>query len=655
MAVLSIYLSGVSTTGIELATEAARQAFGECNVEELNKENLRFKIRTGSKDASVVLIVLDDTSVAECADIENGLFDSDKFYNYKNDKDFVSFLNREFELNLDVPNDLLEVSVNTGQSGIQKDDESISEIIEKYQGQLDDRDSIIRTLNSTISELNSILYGEGYATNTKEVEEYKAKNLDLLSQLSDIQSQLDKVNSLLAGKETKNVELSEEVDRLADRVASYEATIKELNAELANERSVSSQKSGVIRDKDREIDKLRARVSGIEGSTDKVRTLEVEVLDLKAKMSALQTTIRTLEADNTTKADEIERLKRELETEGKLSEQALRYQEALESAKADKTQLQKQLFELQEGYNTLADKHDGLVDELNDYDVRFEELEGKLAQSEEYLTRANKDNLDLREQVRVLKDSVGANGAEKALSELSEVKKKYLLLQNSVFNMLGNKALPRSGVKVPLMSEPVGKIKNIRFQFSGSAESRKGTYKCIYNEFASATKERFLIVDVTSETAIDYVFGIKKVVDGVPWFTSGGGVQRYLSSTCLPNVKVLMPQLGYINDGYFLTIDWVKRLKELENSGYRVVVYCGDISNMIGRVLFENFVTIANTAIYVQGNALGSRSIIANTSGLSGIKKAFVAYYNFDKKMSNFYSIMEKRCKCKVLSYAQRQ
>ena len=64
MAVLSIYLSGVSTTGIELATEAARQAFGECNVEELNKENLRFKIRTGSKDASVVLIVLDDTSVA---------------------------------------------------------------------------------------------------------------------------------------------------------------------------------------------------------------------------------------------------------------------------------------------------------------------------------------------------------------------------------------------------------------------------------------------------------------------------------------------------------------------------------------------------------------------------------------------------------------
>ena len=51
MAVLSIYLSGVSTTGIELATEAARQAFGECSVEELNKENLRFKIRTGSKDA----------------------------------------------------------------------------------------------------------------------------------------------------------------------------------------------------------------------------------------------------------------------------------------------------------------------------------------------------------------------------------------------------------------------------------------------------------------------------------------------------------------------------------------------------------------------------------------------------------------------------
>ena len=59
------------------------------------------------------------------------------------------------------------------------------------------------------------------------------------------------------------------------------------------------------------------------------------------------------------------------------------------------------------------------------------------------------------------------------------------------------------------------------------------------------------------------MFEIKKVVSGLNWFIKGGGIQRYLSDTCLPNVKVLSPGLSFINDSYFLNTDWVHRLSEL--------------------------------------------------------------------------------------------
>lgn len=651
MAVLSIYLAGVSTTGIELVTEAATQAFGECSVEELNRDNLRFKVRTGTKDASVVLIVLDDTSMTECKDIENGLYSSEKFYNYKNDNDLVAFLNSEFDLSLEAPNDKLEVSDNIS-SGSRIENDDRAEIIEMYQSQLDDRDNIIKTLNSTISELKSIIYGEGYTVNDKEAEELKSKNLALISQMSDINRQLEVVQDTVKDKDAEIDKLSSEVDRLADLVAKYESTIKNLNADLTQERSTSSQKSGVIRDKDKELEKLRARLSGIEGSIEKAKTLEVEVADYKTTIKDLQATIKGLESSISSKDNEIERLRNNVESEGRLGEQALQYRTLLDEAESDKVELQKRVYELESSYEVLAEKHDSLVDELNEYDTKFDSLSAKYTEVEGYLTQANMDKVALQEKIRVLTESEHiSDDAEGFSSEIADLRRRYAELQNSTFNVIGTKSLPKSSVKVPIMNSLLQRLKNVRFQFSGSSESKKGTYKCIYNEFVGVQSEKFLIVDVTSETAIDYVFGIRKVVDGLPWFASGGGVQKYLSSTCLPHVKVLMPKLGYINDSYFLTIDWAKRLMELERSGYRVVVYCGDISNLVGRVLFENFSSLGNTAIYVHGNALGSRSVIANSSGLTGIRSAMVAYFDYDKNMSNFLSIMERKCTCKVISY----
>ena len=161
---------------------------------------------------------------------------------------------------------------------------------------------------------------------------------------------------------------------------------------------------------------------------------------------------------------------------------------------------------------------------------------------------------------------------------------------------------------------------------------------------------RVLIVDVVSETSIDYVFEINKVNNGVDWFRKGGSVQGYLSQTCLGNTFVLSPGVSYINDSYFLTIDWNSRLKELESSGYRVIVFCGDLSNIIGRVLHESFAGLGESEVYVHGNAIGSRTIVSNIRGLTNGRESVVSYFEFSPKMKRFYDMVAKSNQCRVLS-----
>ena len=654
MPVLSVYTAGVSTTGMEIINDAVTQAFGECDVEELGRDNLRYKVRSGSRNTSVVLIILDTTSMEECKDIEDGLYNSSKFYNYVDDKQLVEYLNDMYGLSLDVDDEVLAVANSSeGITGIGVADDRV-ELVEKYTSQLNDKDSIIRTLNAHITELQTIVNEGGYSINNEELENTQNENLELKNRISDLINTISELKQKLKDKEVTESELNGTVTSIKEKLTKVENSYKTVNKELADERVISSQKSGVIRDKDRDIERLSSKISEYEKTIRVNESYESKIAELERVVKVLRLDINNLNIDISSKDSEIVRLRSDLSAKGEISEQVGRYKELLEKSELEKSDAIKRFEEIQANYNEVAEKHNSLVDELDDYDRRFAELQRKYEECEGFLAKANSDKIALEEKNRLLKQSVnGDDYIDSTMSELSELRKKYTELQMNVFNIISTKSLPHSNVKVPLVRGICDRVKNIRFQFSGNSESRKGTYKCMYNEFMGITNEKFLIVDVTSETAIDYVFQMRSIVDGMPWFSSGGGVQKYLSSTCLPNVKVLMPKLGYINDSYFLTVNWEQRLKELENSGYKVVLYCGDISNLVGRVLLETFSDIGNTAVYVHGNALGSRSIIANSSGLSGIKSCLIAYYDFDKNMSKFYDVMNKKCQCKIISYAR--
>ena len=148
MPVLSCYVAGVSATAIEYITEAVNSAFGECNIEEIGRDYLRYKVRTASRVSSIVLVVLDTASMEACKDIENGLFSSSRFYHYVGMKELVQFLNESYDLNLEYTEDDIFATDNEGTYFEEGTD---SELTEKYLSIISDKDAIIKNLTFGIT------------------------------------------------------------------------------------------------------------------------------------------------------------------------------------------------------------------------------------------------------------------------------------------------------------------------------------------------------------------------------------------------------------------------------------------------------------------------------------------------------------------------
>ena len=648
MATLSIYVSGVPVSGQEYITQAANVGFGASAVDilELGRDKLRSMVRRASRDSSVVLVILDTESKNTCSDIENGLYSSSKFYNYVGNEELVAYLNDTYDSNLEYVEEEYDVEV-ANESIVDLDDRE--SLIEKYSSQLSDKDAIISNMSYQIKELQTIIDTCGYSTTNVGLEEANAEIIELRDKLAAYATSEASWKKKLEDIEILLNDTRSNLSDATKRIGSLSNTLNGVNSDLAKERVSSSQKSAVIRDKEREIENLNTRINELEAVSTTTEHYKKQCSELESSNKELRTQVGSLTLDLESKASEVTRLTVELQSKGNTTDTITTYQKLLKDYEARANESERKAQEAEGRYATLLGDYELLSDNFETEKHKHEELIEKNKETERYLNLANKDNVELHEKVRVLSQAMDKeSGIDTLTADLTDTRKKLAELQRNVFNVISTKALPRGNVSIPLYLS-MRKYKNIRFQFAGSAESRKGTYKCLYNELLNS-KGKFLIVDVTSETAVDYVFQMRQVIDGLNWYSLGGNVQKYTSATCLPNVRVLTPKLGYINDSYFLTVDWDTRLQELENSGYKVVIYCGDISTLVSRVLFEAFSQVGQTRVYVHGNALGSRSVLANAGGLVGIKNSIIGYFDYDKGIQRFFDMMSKKCKCVILS-----
>jgi len=648
-------ISGVSLEAKQILTSALNIAFGDGVVElvELNKDNLRQRVHLSTKGngaVETVLVVLDSVSLDVCKDMQGRLEDSNKFHLFSNEVSLVEFLNYKYNLSLEYKEDDLNVEA-----------EDVSEYIEKIdrlERRLLDKEDIIENLTCQVKEYESYLECETVSCSNIDdtvVEELKAEVLRLKSNTSDINSEHYQKLEIL---ENERDSLKISLQNLEKSKESLLVDYSSISAELKDFQVKYSTQSGLLKSKEREISTLKNEILELSSKIENLncdasrflglkeqivnltRDLEVktaELLNKESEVKSLENQLSTFSENNNQNSDLVNNLKAELVKSG---EEKIRLETELITLKSELSSI--------DGYkNTIH----CLEQDISTLKCNIAQLNEELEKSDRTILELNEEKIEMQSKLNVLEKSTSRDtDIEALMSDLNSIRMQYLALQEGTFSKISSLALPQGNLAIKLIQNSTGSYNNIRFVFAGSTESRKGLYKSVLAELKSNKDTNYLVVDVVSETSIDYVFEIEKVTPGMDWFRKGGGVQRYLSNTCAKNVSVLSPGIGYINDSYFLTIDWFTRLNELEESGYKVVVICGDISNMVGRILHESFADLGESSIYVHGNAIGSRSVITNIKGLSNASSSAIYYFEFNNKMQKLFDIASKTCSCHKIS-----
>lgn len=644
--------SGLPISAKEYLFEAFNQAFGKDMVQivEVDATQLRSRVRMSSKNVADVLVVLDGVSANKCADIENGLYASDKYHEYSTDEELVNFLNAKFELNLEIK------AAGGMEIAVEKGSAEQDMIIEKLREQVGDRDSIIASLKAQVADLKSQIedgdFGgsedeEKVSALEKQIEVLRQENLKARSDMADTQAQLKYAEESEAKLRIVVESVSRESENLKTENNQLMADYKAVQSELSDFKIKFSNSQGTLGAKERELEELRKGSKNVKEYEDKIASLEEEISSIKEELESEKVRNSQYQLELDSKNEEISRLSIEAES--------TELEEELSKEKNEIMELQKVIVDLKSKLATAEGKVETLKDqgsaEVDKLHFENSSLKEKLNTMDQQFMQLNEELIKAKATADMLEKSTSRDtDVESMYQEMNELRNQYAELSQSVFGRMQNYSSPNSSIMIDLIKSG-DQYNHLRFVFSGSTESRKGTYRSLLDEFKQFPDQKVVIVDATCETCVDYVFEIKKVVKGLNWFVKGGGILPYLSETCLPNVKVLSPGLDYINDCYFLTVDWERRLKELDNSGYNVVVYCGDISSMVGRILHETLASRGASMVYVHGNAIGARTIVTNLRGLSNSKDSVICYFEFNQKVERFYDIVAKEGHdCRVIS-----
>lgn len=251
-------------------------------------------------------------------------------------------------------------------------------------------------------------------------------------------------------------------------------------------------------------------------------------------------------------------------------------------------------------------------------------LNSKISETERgssKITELIEQNLALQKQVEEL------SATDQSNTELVRLRRQINQLEATPLFKLKQFMTPSSALQVALPYVPHSSHKGIRFIYAGSDGSMKLAYEVVRRLSGEmSTQGKVVILDLTTETYIDYILNIPRVVSASDWFLSGGDLP--LSDTRVPNVKVLTPGLQYFNDLSLLNVNWSDRWNQLLQEGYQVIVLFGVLNTAITRVLYNSFGSINKPWIVVEGLITSLRSLIIHLSGLNAHPRVLMKRLN---------------------------
>lgn len=357
-----------------------------------------------------------------------------------------------------------------------------------------------------------------------------------------------------------------------------------------------------------EVDRLNTRlnesIDRVNAQTGLVNAKNVKIAELETQLAQKQVGISQEELD--TKLNE---LRSNLES-----------QFALDRANLEKAHLSvlseknSKINELESELSTLKSNSPNIDDIKYDYEQRISKLNEQLESEKRNVIELNRELLK------------GGSSSEESPYEdwgVQPVSSFFEVVTGDLFTGLSP-------------------LKNTEFVFAGSGDSLREAY--IHAENLLKQAGGGIILDLSTESSLDYRFGIKRGHEVSPWFSDEpSNIKKYLSKTKHGNIYAMGTFKGSFNELYLVSANLRSYLKYLDSLGTKVIIFGGSISSFMGRKLCSSALPFASVQVVCRSLGTSVRSMFFNSKAiLGGIKATYLLMGKVDEMSQKVSSLAKK-------------
>ena len=583
---LNIIVSGLTEEEVSYIRDASSLFWGDGVVDikeyQLSDINLVKDLRLNIKDTSLVGVFLANFSNVPSLEATRSILTSEsKFFEVQSTKSLVDYLNSTFGTSIVYTSNegvgIAEVS-GSGSLGF---DEAY------YKQQLEAKEGTIRNLEAQLkAQRLSVIQDEVLADGIDYLIEVETNESDgiVVEETPEYKALLEKVSAL----ESSMGSSGENINRLT-------AENERLRTELSVANQNASNQAGLARSKDALIEDLRSQLS------NKAEGISEEELEIRLRDCRLEVT----NALNSEKFELENSLRLQLNEKGS------------------------EVAKLQQDLDDLRQSKDGVDME---YEFKLGAKDQEIAQLKQDLAKAKEEveknkfhehsEYDYKQQLSRLREDL-----EKEKRNVVELNRK--LISGNFSEVVG--VSPEDWNIQPvstffevvtgdLFTGLVG-LKNVEFVFAGSGDSLREGYLLAESMLTRAGGG--VILDLSTESTLDYRLGIRKGHEMFNWLTDEpSNIKKYLSKTKHKNIFALGTFKGTFNDLYLAGINLVPYLQYLDSLGTKVVIFGGTTSSFMGRKLCSSALQVGRVSVVCRSLGTSARTMLFNSKALFGGTKA---------------------------------
>lgn len=590
---LNIIVSGLNEEEVSFIRDASYLFWGDGVVDikeyQLSDINLVKDLRLQIKDTSLVGVFLAEFSNVPSLEATRSILTSEsKFFEVKSTKSLVYYLNSTFGTSFYYAEESEVGSNDVGRGSSNDFDEAY------YKQQLQDKDRQLQAKEGTIRNLEAQLEAQRLSAIQDEV---LADGIDygieieteplvsvVVEETPEYKALLEKVTALESSRGSED-----------DKVNRLTSEVERLKTELSEANQNASNQAGLARSKDILIEDLRSQLS------NKAEGISEEELEIRLRDCRLEVT-------------------------NALNSEKSQLENSLRTQLGDKDS---QISKLQQDLVDVRQLKDGVATEyefkLGAKDQEIEKLRGQLEDAKAEIEK-NKfhehSEYDYKQQLSRLREDL-----EKEKRNVVELNRK--MISGNFSEVVGVSPEDWNVQPVSTFFEVVTgdlftglvSLKNVEFVFAGSGDSLREGYLLAESMLTRAGGG--VILDLSTESTLDYRFGIRKGHEMSNWLNDEpANIKKYLSKTKHKNIFALGTFKGTFNDLYLAGTNLVPYLQYLDSLGTKVVIFGGTTSSFMGRKLCSSALQVGRVSVVCRSLGTSARTMLFNSKSLFGGTKA---------------------------------